>query len=40
MFYYISVMLNEIIDYLNVKENGVYIDCMLGGVGYVFYLLN
>ncbi|MCW8301563.1 16S rRNA (cytosine(1402)-N(4))-methyltransferase RsmH [Staphylococcus argenteus] len=33
-------MLNETIDYLNVKENGVYIDCTLGGAGHALYLLN
>ncbi|HCZ2807243.1 TPA: 16S rRNA (cytosine(1402)-N(4))-methyltransferase RsmH [Staphylococcus aureus] len=40
MFHHISVMLNETIDYLNVKENGVYIDCTLGGAGHALYLLN
>ncbi|UMT81867.1 16S rRNA (cytosine(1402)-N(4))-methyltransferase RsmH [Staphylococcus roterodami] len=33
-------MLNETIDYLNVKENNVYIDCTLGGAGHALYLLN
>lgn len=40
MFHHISVMLNETIDYLNVKENSVYIDCTLGGAGHALYLLN
>lgn len=40
MFHHISVMLNETIDYLNVKEDGVYIDCTLGGAGHALYLLN
>ncbi len=40
VFHHISVMLNETIDYLNVKENGVYIDCTLGGAGHALYLLN
>ncbi|WP_455894507.1 16S rRNA (cytosine(1402)-N(4))-methyltransferase RsmH [Staphylococcus aureus] len=40
MFHHISVMLNETIDYLNVKENGVYIDCTLGRAGHALYLLN
>ena len=40
MFHHISVMLNETIDYLNIKENGVYIDCTLGGAGHALYLLN
>ena len=30
----ISVMLNETIDYLNIKEDGVYVDCTLGGAGH------
>ncbi|WP_460900671.1 16S rRNA (cytosine(1402)-N(4))-methyltransferase, partial [Staphylococcus aureus] len=40
MFHLISVMLNETIDYLNLKENVVYIDCTLVGAGHVLYLLN
>lgn len=31
VFHHISVMLNETIDYLNIKEDGVYVDCTLGG---------
>ena len=33
-------MLNETIDYLNIKEDGVYVDCTLGGAGHALYLLN
>lgn len=33
-------MLKETIDYLNVKEDGVYVDCTLGGAGHALYLLN
>lgn len=40
MFYHVSVMLNETIDYLNIKEDGVYVDCTLGGAGHALYLLN
>ncbi|PTI83998.1 16S rRNA (cytosine(1402)-N(4))-methyltransferase [Staphylococcus warneri] len=40
MFHHISVMLNETIDYLNIKEDGVYVDCTLGGAGHALYLLN
>ena len=29
MFHHVSVMLNETIDYLNIKEDGVYVDCTL-----------
>ena len=40
MFNHVSVMLNETIDYLNIKEDGVYVDCTLGGAGHALYLLN
>lgn len=40
MFHHISVMLNETIDDLNIKEDGVYVDCTLGGAGHALYLLN
>ncbi|MDX5563854.1 16S rRNA (cytosine(1402)-N(4))-methyltransferase RsmH [Streptomyces sp. ID05-04B] len=40
VFHHISVMLNETIDYLNIKEDGVYVDCTLGGAGHALYLLN
>lgn len=40
MFHHISVMLKETIDYLNIKEDGVYVDCTLGGAGHAQYLLN
>ncbi|MDS3922332.1 16S rRNA (cytosine(1402)-N(4))-methyltransferase RsmH [Staphylococcus epidermidis] len=40
MFRHVSVMLNETIDYLNIKEDGVYVDCTLGGAGHALYLLN
>ena len=40
MFHHVSVMLNETIDYLNIKEDGVYVDCKLGGAGHALYLLN
>ena len=33
-------MLNETIDYLNIKEDGVYVNCRLGGAGHALYLLN
>ncbi|MBL7572994.1 16S rRNA (cytosine(1402)-N(4))-methyltransferase RsmH [Staphylococcus saccharolyticus] len=40
MFRHISVMLNETVDYLNITEDGVYVDCTLGGAGHALYLLN
>ncbi|WP_231839069.1 16S rRNA (cytosine(1402)-N(4))-methyltransferase RsmH [Staphylococcus carnosus] len=33
-------MLRETIDELNVKKDGVYVDCTLGGAGHALYLLN
>ncbi len=33
---HIPVMLAEIIEYLEIKEGGFYIDCTLGGAGYTF----
>lgn len=34
MFDHISVLLNETIEGLNIKEDGVYVDCTLGGGGH------
>lgn len=34
MFNHISVMLNEAIDGLNIKPDGIYVDCTLGGGGH------
>lgn len=33
-FHHISVLLNEATDSLNIKENGIYVDCTLGGAGH------
>ncbi|MEW8956515.1 16S rRNA (cytosine(1402)-N(4))-methyltransferase RsmH [Clostridium sp.] len=33
-FKHISVLLNECIEALNIKEDGVYVDCTLGGAGH------
>jgi 16S rRNA (cytosine1402-N4)-methyltransferase len=33
-FKHISVLLNEVIEGLNIKENGIYVDCTLGGAGH------
>ena len=35
-FKHIPVMLNEVIDGLNIKENGIYVDCTVGGGGHSF----
>lgn len=34
MFHHISVLLKETIDGLNIKEDGIYVDCTLGGGGH------
>lgn len=33
-FKHISVLLNESIEALNIKEDGIYVDCTLGGAGH------
>ena len=33
-FGHYSVMLSETIDMLCIKENGIYVDCTLGGAGH------
>ena len=33
-FKHIPVMLNEVIDGLNIKKDGVYVDCTVGGAGH------
>ena len=38
-FKHYSVMLNETVDGLNVKENGIYVDCTLGGAGHSLEIL-
>lgn len=39
-FYHIPVLLNETIDALNIKSNGVYVDCTLGGAGHAKKILS
>lgn len=39
MFHHITVLLNETVDQLNIKPNGVYVDCTLGGAGHSLYLV-
>ena len=34
MFKHKSVLLNEAIESLNIKEDGLYVDCTLGGGGH------
>ena len=33
-FKHVSVLLNEVIDGLNIKQDGIYVDCTLGGAGH------
>ncbi|MBP5275366.1 MAG: 16S rRNA (cytosine(1402)-N(4))-methyltransferase RsmH [Lachnospiraceae bacterium] len=38
-FKHVSVLLRETVDGLNVKENGIYVDCTLGGAGHSYEIL-
>lgn len=38
-YQHISVLLNEAIDGLNIKEDGIYVDCTLGGGGHAALIL-
>ena len=38
-FKHVSVLLNECIEALDIKENGIYVDCTLGGAGHSFHIL-
>lgn len=38
-FKHVSVLLNECIEALDIKENGVYVDCTLGGAGHSYHIL-
>lgn len=40
MFRHKTVLLHETVDGLNIKEDGVYVDCTLGGAGHSSYLLS
>ena len=40
MYKHISVLLNESLDYLNIKKDGIYVDCTLGGGGHSFEILS
>lgn len=37
-FKHVSVLLEETIDALNIKEDGIYVDCTLGGGGHSFQI--
>lgn len=34
MFEHVTVLLNEAVEGLNIKEDGIYVDCTLGGAGH------
>lgn len=38
-FKHVSVLLNECIEGLNIKENGIYVDCTLGGAGHSSHII-
>ncbi|TYR77618.1 16S rRNA (cytosine(1402)-N(4))-methyltransferase RsmH [Rossellomorea vietnamensis] len=40
MFEHTTVLLKETVDELNIKEDGIYVDCTLGGAGHSEYLVS
>lgn len=38
-FKHVSVLLNECLDALNIKEDGIYVDCTLGGAGHSSHII-
>ena len=40
MFSHITVLLNEADEGLNIKEDGIYVDCTLGGGGHSSKILS
>ncbi|MEB6339821.1 16S rRNA (cytosine(1402)-N(4))-methyltransferase RsmH [Mammaliicoccus sciuri] len=39
MFHHVSVLLKETVDKLEIKPDGTYVDCTLGGAGHSLYLV-
>ena len=39
-FNHFSVLLNESVENLNIKQHGIYVDCTLGGGGHSAQILN
>ena len=39
-FSHVSVLLHETVDSLNIKPDGVYVDCTLGGAGHTSLILS
>ena len=40
MFQHTTVLLKETVNGLNIKPDGIYVDCTLGGAGHSEYLLS
>ena len=40
MFNHTTVLLNEAVDGLNIKPDGIYVDCTLGGAGHSELILS
>jgi len=40
MFHHVSVLLNEAVENLNIHEDGIYVDCTLGGGGHSSVILS
>jgi 16S rRNA (cytosine1402-N4)-methyltransferase len=40
LFKHVTVLLKETVDGLNIKSDGIYVDCTLGGAGHSEYLLS
>src|SRR6478672_8645618 len=40
MFEHTTVLLDEAVDGLNIKPNGIYVDCTLGGAGHSSLILS
>lgn len=38
-FKHVSVLLNECLDAVNIKDDGIYVDCTLGGAGHSSHIL-
>lgn len=39
-FQHTPVLLNEVVDGLDIKKNGIYVDCTIGGAGHSFCIAN
>ena len=40
MTYHIPVLVDEVLEFMNLKENGLYVDATLGGGGHSFAMLS